>query len=393
MPLTPDPPFPKARGDTIRSKDGNDAITEVQRLDTAKVNKTGDAITGSLTIAGHAGVGTATPENSEGWDRVLDVLGTQHAKLSVRSAAIEARVMAHTAFWGAPAGMVVGTQTDHALSFGTNRASRLTIDRTGLVGIGTQPQARLHVAGGQWDLSATEGDLKVGDANFRLKIGVATGGAGAGDVRIRAHGGSNRLALGAGTSDALTIQGANVGIGIFTPSTEDRLDVAGNVRIGTGTNPIRITSAWSNFPGGATNQAEISNDTGAFKTLMIVGNRSAGLTGPGLGRRVSVWDILEVNGFLRMTDFDIFLRPGADVSHGLGWYGPHGAGAYPKSFAAIVPDGPVLYGFAGGVLGTTSGGQRLALSWRSNGFVGVGTNAPAALFHVAGTAIKPGGGS
>jgi len=65
--------------------------------------------------------------------------------------------------------------------------------------------------------------------------------------------------------------------------------IAGTLTIGS--NPVRFTSAWSGFPDATTNQAEISNDTGAFKTLMIVGNRSAGM-----GRRVSIWDRLEVNG-------------------------------------------------------------------------------------------------
>ncbi|HEX2171131.1 MAG TPA: tail fiber domain-containing protein, partial [Dehalococcoidia bacterium] len=393
MPITPDPPFPKGRGDVIRSKDWNDAITEVQRLDTAKVNKVGDAIGGTLTIAGHVGIGTTTPENSESWDRVLDVLGGQHAKLSVRSGAIEGRLMAHAGIWGAPAGVVVGTQTNHALSLGTNRVSRLTIDAAGQVGIGIQPQARLHVAGGQSDPGVTEGDVKVGDANFRLKIGVAVSGAGAGDARIRAHGGTNRLLLGSGTSDALTVLGANVGIGTINPSTADRLDVAGSLRVLTGGNPIRITSTWSDFPNAAINQAEISNDTGAFKTLMIVGNRSAGLSGPGPGRRVSVWDILEVNGTLRVADFDMFLRGGIDSLHGLGWYGPSAGGAYPKSFGGFAPDGPVLYGHQGGYLGSTAGGQRIVMTWRANGNVGVGTTNPLGLFHVNGVAMKPGGGS
>ncbi|TRU94251.1 MAG: tail fiber domain-containing protein [Microcystis wesenbergii Mw_QC_S_20081001_S30D] len=83
----------------------------------------------------------------------------------------------------------------------------------------------------------------------------------------------------------------NVGIGISTPN--DKLDVAGSLRILTGSNPIRFTSSWSCFPDAVTNQAEISNDTGAYQTLMIVGNKSANL-----GRRVSIWDRLEVNGAL-----------------------------------------------------------------------------------------------
>ena len=60
MVLTPDQPFPKTRGHVIRSKDWNDAISEVIRLDNAKVNKAGDTITGSLTVGANLSVGTTT---------------------------------------------------------------------------------------------------------------------------------------------------------------------------------------------------------------------------------------------------------------------------------------------------------------------------------------------
>ncbi len=92
---------------------------------------------------------------------------------------------------------------------------------------------------------------------------------------------------------ALMPNAGNVGIGTSTPN--DKLDVAGSLRILTGSNPIRFTSVWSAFPDAVTNQAEISNDTGNYKTLMIVGNSSANL-----GRRVSIWDRLEVNGQLEV---------------------------------------------------------------------------------------------
>ncbi|HEY9604311.1 MAG TPA: hypothetical protein V6C85_22035 [Allocoleopsis sp.] len=103
-------------------------------------------------------------------------------------------------------------------------------------------------------------------------------------------------------NNALTVSG-NVGIGANPPS--DRLDVAGNLRVLTDSNPIRFTSVWSSFPDSATNQAEISNDTGTYKTLMIIGNKSAGL-----GRRVSIWDRLEVNG--RMSVSDGVIQRGGD---------------------------------------------------------------------------------
>jgi len=51
MAFTPDLPFPKSAGDAIRSKDWNDLITETKRLDTAKVERAGDTITGPLTVA------------------------------------------------------------------------------------------------------------------------------------------------------------------------------------------------------------------------------------------------------------------------------------------------------------------------------------------------------
>ena len=63
MPITPDLPFPKSPGDPIRSKDWNDLVVETQRLDTAKVDRAGDAITGPLSVAGAlaVGMGAAAP--------------------------------------------------------------------------------------------------------------------------------------------------------------------------------------------------------------------------------------------------------------------------------------------------------------------------------------------
>jgi hypothetical protein len=90
---------------------------------------------------------------------------------------------------------------------------------------------------------------------------------------------------------------ANGNVGIGAGAGGDKLEVGGTLRILTGSNPIRFTSGWSDFPAGAVNQAEISNDASGYKTLMIVGNRSsdAGV------RRVSVWDRLEVNGNMLTT--------------------------------------------------------------------------------------------
>jgi Chaperone of endosialidase len=110
----------------------------------------------------------------------------------------------------------------------------------------------------------------------------------------------------------LALGAQTVGIGTDNPS--DKLDVAGTARVLTGSNPLRFTAAWTGFPDAVTNQAEISNDTGTYKTLMIVGNRSAGL-----GRRVSIWDRLEVNGTTQTQRLQLgakWLLSGVGDAHG-----------------------------------------------------------------------------
>jgi hypothetical protein len=291
MVLTPDQPFPKTRGHVIRSKDWNDAIVEVQRLDTAKVNKAGDTITGSLTVGASLSVGTTTA------------------------------------------------------------GSRLEL-------------------GGTSDLVFRASAEDPGDIVFQNSSGTQKG-------RVWSNptaGAALFLSSGDITPDLTVDASGNVGIGTTTPAAGNKLDVAGNLRILTGSNPVQINSAHAGFSNNVTNQAEISNDTGAFKSLMIVGNRSGGLAGPGLGRRVSVHDTLEVNGTLRMAiQGDILFRGGTDANHGIGWYG--GAKGdrdfYHQGFASTFVDGPVVYGFNGGALGSTSGGQKIALTWNGDGDVQV----------------------
>lgn len=80
----------------------------------------------------------------------------------------------------------------------------------------------------------------------------------------------------------------------------------------------------------------------------------------GIGTSSPTDALLEVEGNVRVSDHDLFLRGGSDRYHGLGWYG---AG---KPFGNANPDGPVLYGNVGGALGTTVNGNQPALSWDTN---------------------------
>ncbi len=125
---------------------------------------------------------------------------------------------------------------------------RFTIAKTsGNVGVGvTSPNAYLHVRAGNWNVATGEGDLKVGDDTYRLKIGVATAGSGAGDARIYATGGTNRIIFGNGITDRAALFGANFGIGLIDPSA--KFHISHNT-LGSDANPhIKLTqTADANF--------------------------------------------------------------------------------------------------------------------------------------------------
>ncbi len=101
-------------------------------------------------------------------------------------------------------------------------AGNLLLLPAGKVGVGrTAPLATMDIAGGNWNLTAGEGDWRVGTDAYRLKVGVAVDGGGAGNVRMRAQGGTNQLILGSNTSDILTIKPTGVAInGTLTWTTK-----------------------------------------------------------------------------------------------------------------------------------------------------------------------------
>ncbi len=98
-----------------------------------------------------------------------------------------------------------GSKWDHVPS--TGQTPTLTGINTGgaPLGVGTgSPDRPLDVrGGGNADLSTTDGDVRVGDPQHRLAIGVSRSGSDAGTVNVRAKGGADRLRLGAGSNDGV----------------------------------------------------------------------------------------------------------------------------------------------------------------------------------------------
>jgi hypothetical protein len=176
------------------------------------------------TNTGNVGIGTTTPTAK------LDVRGGMLVDSSSGSLRIGYPSSANQWHFN-----TIGGGANLQLWENAAGAVRMFFAAGGNIGIGTTaPAARLDILGGNWDTASTEGDLRIGNATYRLKIGVATGGGGAGHATIAAQGGVNLLSLGAGTTLAtqrtLTITGAgNVGIGTASPAA--KLDVNGTARV------------------------------------------------------------------------------------------------------------------------------------------------------------------
>jgi len=100
---------------------------------------------------GNVGIGTATPSNVQGWNRVLDVSGANHAKILATeqtASAVKVGLFAHSNWGGGPTGSV-GTESNHPLRFLTSYTERMRISTSGNVGIGTaSPGYKLDAVSG-----------------------------------------------------------------------------------------------------------------------------------------------------------------------------------------------------------------------------------------------------
>lgn len=164
----------------------------------------------------------------------------------------------------------------------------------------------------------------------------------------------------------------------------------------------------SNRIGGPLTKSSVAVDNGVFTTSLDFGGATDDATGlwmdveaaspPGSGfvaisprqlvgatpqavraKVATAAESFSISSDSRLNDKTLYLRSGSDINHGLGWFGSG------KFFAGQAIDGPAIFGYSGGVLGSKNGQtERNVLQWTSAGRVGINVQSPDARLHIEG---------
>lgn len=213
----------------------------------------------------------------------------------------------------APTEHFVGTTDANDLVLGTNQIERMRVKQsTGYVGIGTAaPLTKLDVVSvNGWDVVNTAGDFTI-SGTYPFRIGVAQGGAGAGDVYMLSRQGTQRIFMGGGTNNQiLQISGSlnSVGVrttGALTPATA--LDVNGDFAMREGTALALANGANGTIAPGTYSHVRLTGPTAAFSI--------AGLTGGVNGKIITL---------INTTAFDLTLLHNSAATVANGFYNPSG---------------------------------------------------------------------
>ncbi|MFJ8112494.1 hypothetical protein [Streptomyces sp. NPDC096132] len=168
---------------------------------------------------GDVGIGTTVLDNTDAWDRVVDVMGATKTRLSVRTQNIEGRVVAHQGgAFGAAAGMAVATVSASPLTLVTSVAPRLSVTAAGHLGIGTNTPANVDGWGRVVDVVSTAG------AKLAVRSKSVDGQVVAHDTGV--YGAAPGMVVGTATTSPLT----------FVTSQASRLTIGGSGNVGIGPN-------------------------------------------------------------------------------------------------------------------------------------------------------------
>jgi hypothetical protein len=244
---------------TILSYQG---ITEGLRLSTETgypiVFSPANTEAGRFTAAGSFGVGTSTPAAK------LEVAGVNNlARFSSSSAAVTLDISTPTVD---VIGIVAGTSD--ALYFGTNSTERVRITSAGNVGFGvSSPTAIIH------SYSTDLGD----GGGLKLQNGGSGGGTFSIWPTATVNGeGANKLIFSGSVGNIFTLVGANGNAGIGTVSPNEKLQVAGSIRVTSNASDFNTTGSQLDFvPGSGAGRISSYESTGSnlqFYTNISGGN-------------------------------------------------------------------------------------------------------------------------
>jgi hypothetical protein len=251
------------------------------------------------------------------------------------------------------------------LEFYTDFNNRMTIAQNGNVGIGTtNPWALLEVNG---PVLIDKDTILAGNVTIGGNLNLPTGG------NLNLPGSATIASVGNSLLAGLNIDPNNVNIG----NVYSNALTFGQAGSGEGIASDR---------GGAAPKWDLEFYTESINRMTIAqdGNVGIGTTTPS--------ETLEINGTSRIDDHDMYFRADSDRNHGMG---------YRQSVGGMTVDGPFLYGWTGGALGTPSP-ELIALSWDRLGDVWVNHNLTAATltirggsdvaepFPVTGSQVEPG---
>jgi hypothetical protein len=273
------------------------------------------------------------------------------------------------------------------------------------VGIGTTtPVTKLDIlSGNNWDLANGEGDFRIGNSIYRLKIGLATDGGGAGATGIMQYGqpgGYNVLSLGSQGNNILQLNGGLASAGIGTDYPGGKLEVSSlsglpqllltqqntgdyariRFRNGNSLNNTHYFDAAAYIAGNGASGDKLSLfHSVAGDVLTITGD---GFTGIGTNAPAAKLEVARNTAlpqiFVTQTDPAEYarfrLRNTNSITNGRNW----DMGGFVSNGAASA-DRFVLYNPGGGNILTVTG----------DGLTGLGTNNPTGKLEVNSTSNSP----
>lgn len=302
-------------------------------------------------------------------------------------------------FVAAGDGVKNGFEFTHKNQLSGQFEQSVRISGNGDVGIGTNtPNAKLVVQddykGPNYGAIRIEGPNGETGSNLRL-------GAHQDYSWIQSHDNKPLYLNKSGNNTILNPVLGTVGIGINSPDNTVRLHVhngAGGKGIHTGlrlsTNAGSHKVLTSDSDGNAfwEDRENITNGLwrkGDNPNDIVNGNNGH----VGIGTN-SPTEKLTVHGNINIRMEDLVLFRVNDPNHGLGWFGSDYSNGFSRFFNGEHVNGPVLYGWNGGALGSNQAGSHaMALRWTRTNHVGVGTANPKERLQLGDRFVYHDGGS